>query len=113
MIKHSPCGRYLAAGSTIYKNGEVIAEFDTTGPVIALDWSIDSKYLKAVANELIIYDITRLKTIQKEYASKTEWHTTSCPLGWDTQGVPTTTTSVCKLQGDLNEEELHLRVGHS
>jgi len=106
VIAYSPDGRYMAVGShddTIYlykiteageyKHHVTIAMVHSSA-IVGIDWSKDSKYLRAVdqAYAKIFYEITEASFEQvtegsSELVDHTLWETSTCKLGWEVNGV--------------------------
>jgi len=103
-LEYSPDSRFLAVGShddTIYiyiisAEGKYSLhykiEYMHSSAVTALDWSKDSKYLRAIdqAYSKMYYDITECVHIKDGSSVLTDpaiWATSTCKLGWYVQGV--------------------------
>jgi WD40 repeat protein len=103
-IEYSPDSRFLAVGAhddTIYiykisTDGKYSLhykiEYMHSSAVTALDWSKDSKYLRAIdqAYAKMFYDITECVHIKDGASVLTDpaiWETSTCKLGWYSSGV--------------------------
>ena len=103
-IEYSPDNRFLAVGAhddTIYiykisTDGKYSLhykiEYMHSSAITALDWSKDSKYLRAIDQAYckMFYDITECVHIKDGASVLTDpaiWETATCKLGWDSSGV--------------------------
>ena len=103
-LEYSPDSKFLAIGGhddTIYiyiisHEGKYSLhykiEYMHSSAITALDWSKDSKYLRAIdqAYGKMYYDITECVHIKDGSSVLTDpaiWHTSSCKLGWYANGV--------------------------
>ena len=103
-MKYSPDSRFLAIGAhddTIYiykisAEGKYSLhykiEYMHSSAVTAMDWSKDSRYLKAIdqAYSKMYYDITECVHIKDGCNVLTDpaiWQTSTCKLGWEMMGV--------------------------
>lgn len=95
-IRHSPCMRYLAAGTQdgfidVYdakKGGEVLGSFKGHfGSVTELDWDNEGRHLKSnsTASELLFWDMDGFEAIKNPLTIRdSSWDTGTCRLTWDT-----------------------------
>jgi len=103
-LEYSPDNRFLAAGAHddtiyIYKISEdgkyslhYKIEYMHSSAITALDWSKDSKYLRAIdqAYSKMYYDITECVHIKDGATVLTDpliWNSSTCKLGWYINGV--------------------------
>lgn len=103
-LEYSPDNRFLACGAHddtiyIYKINEdgryslyYKIEYMHSSAITALDWSKDSKYLRAIdqAYAKMYYDITECVHIKDGASVLTDpliWSTSTCKLGWYINGV--------------------------
>ena len=103
-IEYSPDSKFLAVGAhddTIYiysisSEGKYSLhykiEYMHSSAITALDWSMDSKYLRAIdqAYMKMYYDITECVHIKDGSSVLTDpaiWSTSTCKLGWYVNGV--------------------------
>lgn len=103
-MEYSPDSKFLAVGSHddsiyIYKvstDGKYSLhykiEYMHSSAIVALDWSKDSKYLRAIdqAYGKMYYDITEsvhIKDGSQVLTDPAMWSTITCKLGWDVNGV--------------------------
>lgn len=104
VMVYSPNEEFLAVGSHddsiyVYKiseQGEYSLHWAITfvhsSAIVGMDWSRDSKYLRAVdqAYAKIYYDVEACQQVNDGQSSLVDsalWHTITCKLGWDTNGV--------------------------
>jgi echinoderm microtubule-associated protein-like 1/2 len=103
-MEYSPDHEFLAVGSHdnliyIYKISEdkkytlhYKIEYMHSSAVTALDWSRDSRYLRAIdqAYMKLYYDITECVHIKDGSTVLTDpsiWQTGTCKLGWEVAGI--------------------------
>jgi microtubule-associated protein-like 1/2 len=103
-MEYSPDSKFLAVGAhddTIYiykisDDGKYTLhykiEYMHSSAITALDWSRDSKYLRAIdqAYSKLYYDITECVHIKDGASVLTDpaiWETATCKLGWEVAGV--------------------------
>lgn len=101
---YSPDEQYLAVGShddTIYiykisESGEYnmhwTIQFVHSSAITAIDWSKDSKFLRAIdqAYAKIYYDVETMQQVTEGQTTLTDlniWATATCKLGWEVAGV--------------------------
>jgi len=103
-LSYSPDGNYIALGSHddsiyVYKindKGEYSLHWSITfvhsSAVVGMDWSTDSRYIRAVdqAYAKIFYDVEKSQQVGDGPSSlidATLWATSTCKLGWEVMGV--------------------------
>lgn len=98
-VEYSPDSEKLAVGSHDHKIYLYICQkykYDLSrifeyhsGGLIAIDWSIDSRFLRTNwdKNELVFWNIMQKKYIAPETWSDVIWSAQNCKLSWPTQGV--------------------------
>jgi len=102
-LSYSPDQQYLAVGSHddslyIYKitDGEYSLHWAVTfvhsSAILGLDWSRDSRYLRAVdqAYAKLFYDVTESQQVMEGMSTLTDtamWQSVTSKLGWDVNGV--------------------------
>lgn len=103
-MAYSPDEKFLAIGSHddsiyVYKisdTGEYSLEWSITfvhsSAITALDWSKDSKYIRAIdqAYAKIYYDVEKKEQVTEGQTTLTDlklWTTATCKLGWEVAGV--------------------------
>jgi len=103
VMVYSPDEQFLAVGSHddsiyVYKidNGEYELHYAITyvhsSAVVAMDWSKDSKYLRAIdqAYAKIFYDVNAKEQVTEGQTTLIDlamWQTATCKLGWEVAGV--------------------------
>lgn len=104
VMVYSPNEEYLAIGSHddsiyVYKineKGEYTLDWSITyvhsSAVTAMDWSKDSKYLRAIdqAYAKLFYDVTAKEQVTEGQNTLTDinmWANATCKLGWEVMGV--------------------------
>eukprot|EP00826_Nyctotherus_ovalis_P034912 TRINITY_DN294_c0_g1_i12.p1 TRINITY_DN294_c0_g1~~TRINITY_DN294_c0_g1_i12.p1 ORF type:complete len:691 (+),score=144.01 TRINITY_DN294_c0_g1_i12:351-2423(+) len=98
-MAYSPNGEHLAVGthdsavvlySTDTYHQTRTAKVDST-PVISLDWSNDSKYIRVVSqsNKYLFFTVDNMEQDPNGAANTKglDWATQSCKLGWSVQGI--------------------------
>ena len=96
---YSPCAKHLAVGShdnTVYlldtkTYKKVIKLTGHSSFITAVDWAIDSKYIRSVcgAYELLFFDIGKKKRDPSGASNTiaTVWGDQTCKFGWNVQGI--------------------------
>jgi WD40 repeat protein len=103
-MKYSPDGKFLAVGAhddTIYiyaisAKGDYSLhtkfEYIHSSAITAMDWTLDSVYLRAIdqAYGKQFYDIVKEEQVDDEVGNLTDtalWSSLTCKLGWEVSGV--------------------------
>ena len=96
-LKYSPDGTKLAVGChDDYIHLLDAASFEVLGKckghssyITHLDWSKDSAHLRSnsASCELLFWDSATGAVVQAETMRNTEWHTCTCTLAWEVQGI--------------------------